>query len=299
MSQTGTPKALWRKLPLAVRELLADEPRRLTEAEEISTLKSADVQLRATFRLAFDDGSQVKGRVLYSRPTVEFLAATLPLLPREHFPQILKSSPRGLFEEWVDGNRLDANSAATCLAAGRLLGRLHQTSLPGCTGNRSAFCYRAWFEANLYQAIAGETLSVSEARRIHQFALPQLPKAATFVLAHRDLCPENLLWRDDRLCSIDNVSLASRARAEDLARTWCRWPMATEQRQSFLAGYREFDDPGEFLAAPDFWIGFALVNTLAVRSRITGSASAAPTREVLLRYLDDPESLVPRQPAAA
>lgn len=299
MARPDPSLKLLRKLPLAIRELLADDPRRLTEVEEISTLKSVDVQLRGTYRLAFDDGSQVKARVLFSRPTIDFLVETLRQLPRGLFPRIVKFSPRGLLEEWIDGDRLDLSSEATYLEAGRFLGRLHQTSLQGREGPRSAFCYRAWFEASLFQAITGEAIGVPEARRVHDFAMPKLPKLTEFVLTHRDLCSENLLVRSGRLCSIDNMSLAPRSRAEDLARTWSRWPMSDEQWRLFLAGYREFGSPDEFLAAPGFWIAFALVNSLAIRSRIVGPSSTAGLLETLRRLLDNPGGPFANSAAAA
>jgi hypothetical protein len=177
---------------------------------------------------------------------------------------------------------------------------LHQTKFHGTSGYRSAVGYKSWFESLLFQAICSDAIDVHFARQIYEFASPARPAKVKFVLAHRDLCPENLLLRSGKICSIDNMLLSGRAYSEDLARTWCRWKMTPDQWGTFIVGYREFNDPQRCFEESKFWIVFALVSSIVSRKRMDDRTASQQHCEFLRHYMIDPESLFrPYRQAAA
>ena len=62
----------------------------------------------------------------------------------------------------------------------------------------------------------------------------------------------------------------------DLARTWYRWPMTGEQRDAYLAGYRDHRDASAFLVHAPFWHIAALANGALFRHRRRSGAPALP-----------------------
>lgn len=101
-------------------------------------------------------------------------------------------------------------------------------------------------------------------------------------LTHRDFCGANLVLNAGKIVAVDNVTMKVSTLDEDLARTWCRWPLRERDWRSFLRGYSETRDVESYLSHETFWRANTLLHSAAVRLRVVGIAEAMPPISRLL-----------------
>jgi hypothetical protein len=184
---------------------------------------------RASYRITLADGTQLKARrhqgVTRGARAAEFTRA----LADPGFPAPLEVVGRVTVEAWVPGatvgeRRLDrtvVDDAATLLA------RLHKvTSLSGrrVRAQRSAATRRDRAARQVDELSTAGVLDDRDRRTIER-VLRGLPPTSTRGLTHGDFCGENLVVTEAGLVCIDNEAVGLGFLDEDLARTWCRWPM--------------------------------------------------------------------------
>ena len=84
---------------------------------------------------------------------------------------------------------------------------------------------------------------------------------------HRDFLPANLIWRQDKVASIDNVDIEPGFLEEDLALTFFRWPLTVAEQGHFLRGYGNGPVVDSWAAHQSYWATLALVAVAAWRHR--------------------------------
>jgi hypothetical protein len=128
-----------RMAPQALRETLGDDLCALVEGlssrirgvAPITSL-SARRSSRASFRIALEDGSAVKGRRLDSRFEAERLTRLSRHLCLPVIPAVIAQRGTAVIEPWTDGQGLsEIDLSPTDLqACGALLGSIHAAPLP-------------------------------------------------------------------------------------------------------------------------------------------------------------------------
>ena len=158
-----------------------------------------------------------------------------------------------VLEEWVDGRPLSAAEASDALPwAAALLARLHAVSPP--TGEAAMVDASPWRDgarADLERFASDGLLPRTEADRAARLLACLAPGRTRAVVAHLDLCPENLVVdRRGDLHVVDNEMLAVRPPGLDLARSFHLWPMDEPAWRRFLEAYRVAGGSADDL---DFW----------------------------------------------
>ena len=122
-----------------------------------------------------------------------------------------RGSGRVVIEQWLPGRSLnDMELDANLLeASGQTLATVQRTSRIALIGP----CHHAFrarmrqFEQSLEVLHAAGVIAASAVGWIFDNALSRLPRTAYWGLIHRDFSRGNLILREDRVCSIDNVDM--------------------------------------------------------------------------------------------
>ena len=249
-------------LPLQLRHLAQQHGGRLFSVKFISRLTNQDEGRVKTYQLKFESGLLLKGRHNLRHDMASRICYILNTLPYTHFSQVLASEEGCLLEEWVEGKTVDQNSPSKddLRDVGRLQGLIHSVECPSrSTGRLRSDRYKNWMKASLLQLIFQKTLEVEDAEKVMTQLLSRLPDYCDYGVVHRDLGPDNLIRREQVLCSIDNLLIDFQAYHEDLARTWYRWGCQDEVFSVILEGYEEIRSFGTFLSEQSFWKPFVLL----------------------------------------
>jgi Ser/Thr protein kinase RdoA (MazF antagonist) len=247
-----------------VEEALALHGMRARSIALVSTLKERKGR-RWAYRVDTDDGRTVKARLFES---AEAALGVFELRARleEAFAPALARHGAVLIEEWVAGAPLaERDWHSRIEEAGALLGRLHglEAAPASSTARR-----REDAEAVLDRLEAAGNLSRGEGAALRAEMARRDPGEAGGVIAHLDLCADNMLVdASRRLRVIDNELVCIAPAGLDLARTFDLWPMPAALWRRFRLAYDRTApaDPG----AAGFW---RIVTALA-SARIFGERS--------------------------
>lgn len=259
-------------VPRDLAAMLASQPQDVKEIVPITGLAGKHADEGATFQVTFRNGVRTKARSWPSHKDANDVSRILDRLPPDRFPRMLAFESRASLEQWFDGDLL-AGATPTeevLLDSGRLLGLIHQTSAPKeptGPGYRSTSDGARQLESKLDRLVSLRVLDRRSATTVWENATAERPAYAHYGLAHRDFCDENLLVSRGKVCCIDNVTFATLALDEDLARTWYRWPMADTNWRIFLQGYAETRDVEPFLRSGLFWKANVLAGSILMRLR--------------------------------
>jgi hypothetical protein len=194
-----------------------------------------------SWRLMLDDGTRLKGQMLWSPRRCERARCMIASLADVGLPQIVAWSGRAVVQEWVVGSAADPSAHAA--AAGRLLGRLHRAPIPPCAANGDRWQPDApRTRSHLVDLARAGLLDARESERVEHL-LPDASRCASdLVVTHGDLAPENVVVATDRagaddLIPVDNEACDVAPAGWDLARTWYRWPMSAAARSDFRRTY--------------------------------------------------------------
>jgi hypothetical protein len=208
---------------------------------------------RATYRIAVDDDRVLKARRHQGRVRGARAAGWTRAIADPGFPAPIAVVDRVTIEEWIDGTPIAELRLTGGLvdAAADLLGRLHAVeSLPDhrLRARRSTIALLARFDRHLADLTDAGLLRPHEEQRLAAVAHRDLPGVSIRGLTHGDFCATNLLATgEDELVCIDNEAIGRGFLDEDLARTWCRWPMPAWAWTRFRARYgtwgRDAADP--------------------------------------------------------
>lgn len=250
-------------------ELVLELGGKLVSVEAIIRLNSPRQQ-KANFKLSFRDGRQYKARLYKSEENRRLVSTLAPLLGELPFSRIIASRGRATIEEWIPGIPLQAEAVTNEQArrAGELLGVLHTgISLPAELRTDIADADIPLQEINSYLATIIHYAS-EESRLCDEIALIAVqtrPAGFETGLIHADYCADNMvLTGEGRVVVVDNEGLRVGALDYDLARCWCRWPMAESQREAFCHGYQQYRSMENFMNNPQFWAIRALTQSLFV-----------------------------------
>ncbi len=298
--------------PQHLRSLIAAQPSPLVSLTAITALPSR--RPPRTFRLAFADGSLLKGRQLDSEAQAARMQR-LTALAGGDFSQVLARTHDAVLEEWVPGRALSSTEdtqVALIARCGAMLGRLHALAAPAdpadpagaTTAPNTADAADAppdgvsWAMAkirdDLHEAQSLGVLARNTARDVRRLAESFRPATASVGIVHVDFCGENLVQADEgRLVCVDNATLRLGPHDYDLARSCTRWPLNARGRQAFLAGYGAHRSAADFLRAAPFWLLQALLVSIAYRARL-GSAGVSEPLALLARLLahETPQDIV-------
>lgn len=261
-------------LPYPLQALLDHLGLRASSALLISPLKDV-ARRQEAYRLDLVDGSVVKGRVLRRLGISRRIRHWLAHLPTANFSKILAARGRATLEEWVAGDSLAEHPCdASLTASGELLAAIHtvQASDASAADERLHQCLRQFWDGLSRLRRVG-LISDPESAHLLSAARSNRPRKPTWCLTHGDFCAANLVSRGGQVCSVDNVTVQPKFAAEDLARTWYRWPMSPEQRRLFLQGYNRLRSADEFFEHQRFWRIVVTVLSAAnrLRRRVDGA----------------------------
>lgn len=275
------------QLPAPLRHLVGLRTEEVIEVQSITTLRSNDPR-RETYLLRFASGQLLKGRTLRCREMLSRMQYVHRHMQKGTFSRIVATHGEALLEEWVTGTPLDQLALHPSLIhrCGEMLAQIHTTSAPRREWSRTnvdPVMRDIWEELRQLQIF-----SRAECDRLWKLAQQYRPASMEVGFVHRDFCAENLVFDGERLCSIDNVSLSIESLDQDIARTWYRWNMQPRQWETFLAGYRQHRDVGQYLAHQPFWNLLVLISAAVFRVRCEVPESAVPIRR-LIEFLQHPE----------
>jgi len=288
--------------PESLRAMLGDDlyalvgalPARVLGLTPITSL-NARRSSRASFRIALEDGSVVKGRRLDSAFEAQRVARLTRHLGLPFIPAIIAQRGVAVIEPWTEGQALAgaAPDESDVRACGALLGMLH-AALPPADAAKDIEIARGErldrLGVNLRRLVSSGRIDAAAERRIRTAAepVPSIPKIG---LIHGDFCPENLIRTEDgAIVAIDNETLRFEALDYDLARSWYRWRIDGSRLAAFLDGYATMRSPSDFQRHFSYWAICALVDSAVFRlgAEIAGA-------DAVLRQL---ESFVENHPAA-
>lgn len=247
--------------------LVAALPAGLRDVATITNLR-ASTSARASFRIALEDGTLVKGRRLDSDFEAERLTRLSRHLRLPFLPAVVAQRGAAVIEPWIEGKALTAIGADDLRACGASLGSIHISSLPSGSAEEIVLARReraTRLGDNLRKLVTWRRIDEGCRARIEAAATPA-PAEPAIGLIHGDFCPDNLVRTDaGTIVAIDNETLRFEALDYDLARCWYRWPMDNTQRDAFLAGYAERRSPKDFLKHFSYWAICALVDSAVFR----------------------------------
>jgi hypothetical protein len=242
-----------------------------TSVQSVAPITSlaAHSSKRASFRIALDDGSIVKGRCFDSGFEAERFARLTRQLACPQVPAAIAQRGAAVIEPWTVGQSLAGQpiALATIRALGALLASIH-VAPPPAGSERDIDVARAErrhrLESNIGRLVDLKRIDGDFAARIRVAATP-VPSDIAIGLIHGDFCPENLVRTEDGIVAVDNETLRFEALDYDLARTWYRWRMDGAQARAFLDGYGAQRAPDGFLRHFPYWAICALVDSAVFR----------------------------------
>jgi aminoglycoside phosphotransferase (APT) family kinase protein len=263
-------------------------PAPLASITEITGLPSS-TRRRASFCVAFTDGTRLKGRRFETAERAAQVAGFLRRL-RDGFPRVRQARGDAVLFEWIEGPVLDSLHpipADVLVRSGGLLGSLHEIEptepVPDPQSAAKERC--AKLEQHIELLIAEHALDRARARALCAAALTDAPRFLDCGIVHKDFCAANIVLREARPVSIDNANVAFGPFDLDLARTWDRWPMSAVEWRHFVDGYQRHRSVEWFLAHFFFWAVSALVGSAATRIRARSDRVCTPLER--LRMLVD------------
>jgi hypothetical protein len=248
--------------------LVSDVAVPLADVEPLTTLRWDGLR-REAFRLSFSDGRTMKGRRLEKADVAARVADLLPLLYRQHFPELIGHHGCALLLEWIEGRTPEHSGVDNSFfeKSGALLGALHRVQPPEEITARHGSVATHWkrrLTENIERLVEIEALATDEAQAILRSARRNQPQEPEVGLIHGDFCPENFVTDGAKsLYVVDNETLAIDVLAYDLGRTWHRWSMNREESGAFFDGYRQFRSPDDYLVHALYW-GVAVLSEAAL-----------------------------------
>jgi len=229
------------------------------------------------FRLTFADGTTLKGTRLETADTAALVATLAPDLG-DIVARIVAHTGSALLSEWVEGDTLAtvACSDALLRRCGAAQGAVHARTIPAGDPRNEAIHWRRNVRRRVDALQEAGLLSGDETAALAALALRHAPDTCAVGVCLVDYCPENIVLRRGEPCLIDIETVSIAPCDYDLARTWYRWPMTGEQRDAYLAGYRDHRDASAFLLHAPFWHIAALANGALFRHRRRSGAPALP-----------------------
>jgi thiamine kinase-like enzyme len=264
-----------RVVPQTLRETLGDDLCALIEGltsgiRDIAPITSLSARRssRASFRIALEDGSVVKGRRLDSRFEAERLTRLSRHLCLPLIPAVIAQHGTAVIEPWTEGRSLIDLSPTELQACGALLGSIHAARLLPSADADIAIAGRerqTRLADNLRRLITWRRVNQGLHARVLAAAEP-VPAAPAIGLIHGDFCADNLVrTTDGTIVAVDNETLRFEAFDYDLARSWYRWPMDGAQREAFLDGYGSKRPTLDFQRHFSYWAICALVDSAVFR----------------------------------
>ncbi len=274
--------------------LVRERPALLARCERISRHGAAR-ETRDTFRLDFEDGVTLKGRLLASPAAARRVEAVVQRLDPERFPRVVARRGAAVVEEWIPGEPLDAQPPREdhLRWAAETLGAIHRLPPPLPRPPFWLRARRALLSRHLHRLAAAGALPRGDALRLRDLAWTAAPGEAEYGLIHRDLCPENIVIDvKGKLFCVDNATARGGAPDEDLARTCYRWPLDARSSDVFLTAYGAFRDPRRFLEHRRFWMIAALSHASWIRHSRRYARADVPLRR-LIAELGEADAQVP------
>jgi thiamine kinase-like enzyme len=251
--------------------LLADLPTDVAGVTPITSL-SARRSRRASFRVTLDDGTQIKARRFDSAFEAARFARLTQHLGNARLPAALAQHGGAVLEPWTEGHPLVADElrADELRACGALLAEIHVAQLPQEWATDVVVARqerRVRLADNLQHLQGAEKIDGAFAQRVRAAAAP-VPPDPSIGLIHGDFCPENMVrTAAGQILAVDNETIRLEALDYDLARSWYRWPMSSDQARCFLDGYATRRSAEPFLQHFSYWAICALVDSAVFRSR--------------------------------
>jgi len=247
-------------------------------------------QRPGSFRLQFSDGSLCKGIVLPDTQRTREVVFILEVIAHLAVPRLIAHAGSAMLQEWIEGEPLTEVplTPESLTSAGGLQGHLHSAALPrgGPYGDEFSDlpAWRDQGQENLAYIVETGLISESEEKLISELMVHHVPRNLSSGFIHKDFCAENMVQdRLERIFVVDNESLCVGPYDYDLARTWYRWDMTSEERMLYLAAYEENRSAAEFRAHFVYWGLVTLLRVVVFRLKTTGTP---PLRALeLLRLL--------------
>jgi len=248
--------------------------------QRISTIRAADTG-RSVFRVDLENGRTLKARRLESDAAARRLFELRRNLP-SGFAPALHCVDAVVLESWIEGETLAPGRASTAqlIEAAGILARLHST--PSADGRAlpemeaTAPERGAADDARRHLTTSGY-LGDAENDRVAEALAQSDPGHALAGLVHTDFCGENIvLDAGGRLHVIDNERLGIGALGLDVARSWYRWMLPTEDWRCFLEAYRASMSHDDSLRNFSFWALIATLKSAALLSRLEPRRAQGP-----------------------
>jgi aminoglycoside phosphotransferase (APT) family kinase protein len=257
----------------------------LSEVTLLTTLPSP-VSGRASLRLRLEDGRTLKAIVFETESEAKRAAMLLRFADRHHFPEMLGRRGRAMMFKWVDGRPVvPADCGLERLGElGRIHAKLHSTPLPGKIKHHAmpAENWNERLDRYFHEFARFEVLAAGEQRLAARLALNHSPKDIPVGLVHKDFCAENMVIDPSgHIWVIDIETFSVDSPDYDLARTWHRWPMKSEQSEAYLDGYRCLRSTVEFQEYSLYWKIAVLVESALFRLQRQTSGWEVPIRRLL------------------
>ncbi len=242
---------------------------------------------RRSYRLTFQNGRVLKGRVFLDAATAERAITLYHYLPGDHVPRIISHTGVAMLSAWADGNDVPV-LAGDCEQAsqfGRLHALIHQAAIPASLMEM----YMRGLDEDIDALFDGLDYIRRHAgwdrhvtAELAAMARRHIPKDVNVVLIHGDFCAENAVVDGHRrVVLIDNEWINIGHQAYDLATTWYRWPMTKAERIAYLEAYQEIGDLSMFANHFRFWLMRALVKSALVRMKGNNPQSRVPLNALL------------------
>jgi hypothetical protein len=267
----------------------------LVEALPVTTIQWPDSP-RASFRLTLADGHVLKGRRFRTPADVARVACLSSLLDPRHFPQVLAHHGCALLTRWIPGHPagLDSWTPTRLRSCGRLQAGIHQVPVSGAvTSLEPALPWTVRLDRWIGELVDGGALDTGRGSQIHRLVTLSAPSTTRTSVCHTDFCGDNIIITDPGdICVVDNEGLSVDSPEFDLARTWYRWPMTTQQQRAFAEGYGAHDYAAPFAAHFLHWALLALLDSAAYRTRARVVSARVPLERLagLLRTQGRDES---------
>ncbi len=245
---------------------------------------------RAAFHTRLEDGGEIKVRLVPSQQTRRRMECWIPRLISPMFPRLIAASGRIVIEQWLPGRSLkDMDLDANLLeASGQTLAAVHQTPRIAPIRSRHLLFHARLrrFRDSLDVLRAAGVMSAAAVHAILDNAMNWLPRTAHWGLMHRDFSRGNLILREDRVCSIDNVDMARGFLEEDLAITSFHWPMTAAEQGHFFRGYGHRSVADSWMANRSSWTTLALVAVAEWRHRSGWPNLREPIEQLYRQHLN-------------